>query len=463
MVADKAKRSMGIRKDWPRRLLLAASLGALMTTSARAEQAPSEGTISQFTLGNGMQVVVIPDHRAPIVTHMVWYKIGSADEPPGKSGIAHFFEHLMFKATSNHPAGALDQAVADIGGNDNAFTSYDFTAFHETVPPSALGQMMGFEADRMRNLVLSDEAVTTERDVIMEERRSRIDNDPQAQLDEAVNATLYMNQPYRIPVIGWMQEIEQLNRVDAKAFYDRYYAPNNAVLVIAGDVEPEAVRKLAEENYGKVPRGPDLPPRIRPKEPEKTTARSVTLADARVSVPNFSMQWVVPSYNTAKPGEAEALDLLGEILGGGTRSRLYQELIVKQGIAASVGAGFQGRALDDTVFAAYATPRGTAKLADVEKAVGVEIEKIARDGVNTDELERAKNRFIRSMIFARDRQDSMANIYGSVLTTGGTVKDVEEWPERVRKVSAEEVKTAAQRYLVLDKVVTGYLLPKAEN
>ena len=452
--------------NWPRRALLAASFTVLLAMPTFAEQAPvPTSPVSEFTLGNGMQVVVVPDHRSPIVTHMVWYKVGSADEPPGKSGIAHFFEHLMFKATGNHAAGELDKAVADIGGNDNAFTSYDYTAFHETVPPQALSQMMAFEADRIRNLVLSDEVVATERDVVLEERRMRIDNDPQAQLDEAVLATLFMNQPYRIPVIGWMQEMQQLNRVDAKAFYDRYYAPNNAVLIVAGDVEAEAVRKLAEESFGKIPRGPDLPPRIRPKEPQKTTRRTVTLSDARVSVPSFSMQWVVPSYNTAKPGEAEAIDLLGEILGGGTRSRLYQELIVKKGIAASVNAGFQGRALDDSVFAVYATPRGEAKLADVEAAVGAEIERIARDGISAEELDRAKARYVRSMIFARDRQDSMANIYGSTLTTGGTVTDINEWPDRVRKVTAEEVKAAAARYLVLDRVVTGYLLPKtqAEN
>ncbi|TIO84160.1 MAG: insulinase family protein, partial [Mesorhizobium sp.] len=203
--------------------------GALAFAAQAPARAADEAAVKDFLLENGLEVVVIPDHRAPIVTHMVWYKIGSADEPPGKSGIAHFFEHLMFKATSNHAAGEFDRAVADIGGSNNAFTSYDYTAFHETVPPSALEEMMGFEADRMRNLVLTDDVIKTERDVILEERRSRIDNDPQAVLDEEVDATLWQNQPYRIPVIGWMQEMEQLNREDAKAFYDTFYRPNNAV------------------------------------------------------------------------------------------------------------------------------------------------------------------------------------------------------------------------------------------
>ncbi|RUW26199.1 insulinase family protein [Mesorhizobium sp. M4B.F.Ca.ET.215.01.1.1] len=441
-------------------------LRAALLTSALALTGPAlagdDGKVTDFLLDNGMEVVVIPDHRAPIVTHMVWYKIGSADEPAGKSGIAHFFEHLMFKATTNHAAGEFDSAVAEIGGSNNAFTSYDYTAFHETVAPSALGEMMAFEADRMRNLILTDDVIKTERDVILEERRSRIDSSPQALLEEEVDATLWQNQPYRIPVIGWMQEMEQLNRTDATAFYDKYYRPNNAVLVVAGDVEPDTVKALAEKTYGKVARGPDLPPRIRPVEPEQNTKRSVTLSDARVSVPTFSTQWVVPSYHTARPGEAEALDLLAEILGGGNRSRLYQQLVVKQGVAAEAGAYFQGTMLDATNFTIYGAPRGDAKLGDVEAAVDAEVARIARDGVTDDELEKAKQRYVRSMIFARDKQDDMANMYGSTLATGGNVQDVLEWPDRIRKVTADEVKAVAARYLVLDHSTTGYLLPQQQ-
>ncbi|MGX5843829.1 M16 family metallopeptidase [Mesorhizobium sp. ArgA1] len=441
-------------------------LRAALLTSALAFAGPAlaadDGKVANFLLDNGMEVVVIPDHRAPIVTHMVWYKIGSADEPAGKSGIAHFFEHLMFKATTNHAAGEFDRAISDIGGSNNAFTSYDYTAFHETVTPSALELMMNFEADRMRNLILTDEVIKTERDVILEERRSRIDSNPEAVLDEEVDATLWQNQPYRIPVIGWMQEMEQLNRTDAVAFYDKYYRPNNAVLIVAGDVEPDAVKALAEKTYGKVARGPDLPPRIRPVEPEQNTKRTVTLTDARVSVPSFSTQWVVPSYHTAKPGEAEALDLLGEILGGGSRSRLYQQLVVKQGIASGAGAFFQGTMLDATNFTVYGAPRGDSKLSDVEAAVDAEIARIVKDGVTADELEKAKARYIRAMIFARDKQDEMANLYGAELATGGNVKDIEEWPDRIRKVTVDEIKAVAARYLLLDRSTTGYLLPQQQ-
>lgn len=419
-----------------------------------------QNEVSNFLLDNGMEVVVIPDHRAPIVTHMVWYKIGSADEPAGKSGIAHFFEHLMFKGTSNHKAGEFGAKVAEIGGSENAFTSYDYTAYFQQVSPDALETMMDFEADRMRNLILTDAVIGPERDVILEERNSRVENDPSALLGEETQATLYQNHPYRIPIIGWKHEIEQLNRTDAVAFYDRYYAPNNAVLVVAGDVDEKRVRELAEKTYGKVPRGPDLPPRIRPQEPEQNASRTVTLRDARVSVPSFSKNWVVPSYNSSDAGEAEALDLLSEILGGGTRSRIYQSLVVKDGVASGAGAFYQGTAVDATSFTVYGSPKGEDGLARVEQGVDGEIAKIIKDGVSDSELEKAKNRYLRSMIFARDSQSGMANLYGGSLTTGSTVKDVAEWPERVRAVTAAQVKAVAIKYLKPELAVTSYLLAK---
>ena len=434
----------------------------VLIAPAAAEAPRDSAEVENFLLDNGMEVVVIPDHRAPIVTHMVWYKIGSADEPPGKSGIAHFFEHLMFKGTKAHKVGEFGAKIAEIGGSENAFTSYDYTAYFQTVTPDALETMMAFEADRMRGLILTDDVIGPERDVILEERRSRIENSPDALLSEEVDATLYQNHPYRVPVIGWMHEMEQLNRTDAVAFYDRYYAPNNAVLVVAGDTDAETVRKLAEKTYGKVPRGPDLPPRARPQEPEQNTKRTVTLTDARVSVPSFQKSWVVPSYNHSEPGEAEALDLLSEILGGGTRSRIYQQLVVKQGIASTAGASYQGTSFDPSSFTIYGAPRGEAGLASVEEAIDTEIRSLIKDGVTETELEKAKNRFVRSMIFARDSQSGMANIYGSTLATGGTVEDIQKWPDRIRAVTAKQVQDVAAKYLNPDHSVAGYLLPAAE-
>ncbi len=440
---------------------LALTLAFSVPAFAQTER-PKQAQVENFQLANGMDVVVIPDRRAPVVTHMVWYKVGSADEPPGKSGIAHFFEHLMFKGTKTYPAGEFDRKIAEIGGDGNAFTSYDFTAYIQTVAPSALQTMMTYESDRMRNLTLTDEVIVPERDVILEERGSRVDNEPSALLNEEVDATLYQNHPYRIPVIGWKHEIEQLNRTDAIAFYDRYYAPNNAILVVAGDVNVDEVRKLAEETYGKVARGPDLPPRVRPQEPEQNTSRTVTLTDSRINRPSYSTRWVVPSYRTAAPGEAEALDLLSEILGGGTRSRIYQEIVVKQQLASSAGAFYQGSQYDATSFGVYGSPQNPADLKKLEDAVNGEIAKIVKDGVTVDELARAKTRYLRSVIFARDNSAGMANLYGASLAVGLTIKDIDEWPSRIEAVTPAQVQAAATKYLAQGQPVSGYLLPKPE-
>ncbi len=444
-----------------RSTLAALLLSAALTVGpALAEE---KADVSTFMLDNGMQVVVIPDRRAPVVTHMVWYKAGRADEAPGKSGIAHFFEHLMFKGTKNHPGGAFSKAVSEIGGQENAFTSDDYTAYFQKVAPTALEKMMAYESDRMHNLILTDEVIGPERDVIIEERNMRVENDPSSLLNEEVDATLFQNHPYRIPVIGWKHEIEKLNRVDATDFYTRFYAPNNAVLVVAGDVDDETVRKLATETYGKVPRGPDLPPRIRPTEPEHNTSRTVTIRDPRVSVPSWSINWVVPSFNNDELGEAEALDLLSEVLGGGLRSRLYQQLVVKQGIASSAGAWYQGNALDSSRFVVYGAPRGEATLEMIEKAALAEMAAIAKDGVTSEELERVKKRAVKTFIFSRDDQSGMARLYGSVLTTGGTVEDIATWPSRIQAVTSEQVQAAARKYLSTNRSVSGYLLPPADQ
>ena len=272
---------------------------------------------SNFMLNNGLQVVVIPDHRAPVVTHMIWYKVGAADEQPGQSGIAHFLEHLMFKGTKAHPDGAFSKIIASIGGQENAFTSQDYTAYYQRVAKQHLGLMMEMEADRMANLVLRDDQVAPELQVVLEERASRIDNNPSAQLGEALSATLYRNHPYGIPIIGWEHEIKTLNRETALDFYNRFYTPNNAVLVVAGDVTAQEVRDLAEKSYGKVERRAEVGPRIRTHEPPQRTARTVTLRHERVTQPSVQRSYMTPSETTAAPGEAEALDVLGYILGAG--------------------------------------------------------------------------------------------------------------------------------------------------
>ena len=433
------------------------NLGKLAAGDASA--APVIGAdVTVASLDNGMQVVVIPDHRAPVVTHMVWYKVGAADEAPGKSGIAHFLEHLMFKGTKAHPAGQFSARVAEIGGQENAFTSNDYTAYYQRVAKQYLGEMMGFESDRMANLVLTDEVVLPERNVILEERAMRIDNDPSARLSEALDAALYVNHPYGVPIIGWRQEMETLSRDDAIAFYDKYYSPNNAILVVAGDVEPDEVLKLARDTYGKLPRRAEIPPRIRPQEVPAMAQRMVKLADERVSQPTMRQAWVVPSYTTAKDHQGEALDLLTEILGGGSTSRLYRTLVVDRKLAASAGSWYQSNALDDTTFMVYGVPRDGVKLGDLATAADAVIADIAQNGVSEEELARAKRSVVADAIYAQDNQATLARIFGVALTTGGKVSDVQDWPARIAAVTAAEVQDAARRYLIPNSAVTAELV-----
>lgn len=432
---------------------------SLSPSTAQPDGARASGPdVTTFTLDNGLQVVVIPDRRAPVVTHMIWYKAGSADETPGVSGIAHFLEHLMFKGTKKHPAGAFSHQVAELGGQENAFTSYDYTSYFQRVAREHLKTVMAFEADRMEGLVLTDDVVNPERDVVLEERRSRVDGDPSSQLGEAVAASLYMNHPYGTPIIGWEHEIEKLDRHDAIRFYDRFYTPNNAILVVAGDVSEAEVREAAEETYGKIARRADVGERMRPREPEPRAARRVALSDPRVTQPSVQRSYLAPSYETAAGDRAYALDLLAQILGGGTTSLLYKALVVEKGIAANAGCWYQGDALDDGRFVVYAVPRGGASLAELELAIDQEIAKIAESGPADAELARAKTRLVADTIYAQDSQATLARIYGSSLATGGTIEDVQAWPDRIRAVTREGVRDAARETLDRRRSVTGELL-----
>ncbi|MBK8007123.1 MAG: insulinase family protein [Rhizobiales bacterium] len=414
--------------------------------------------VTEFKLANGLEVVVIPDRRTPVVTHMIWYRIGSADETPGKSGLAHFLEHLMFKGTENNPAGKFSKVVATIGGQENAFTSQDYTAYFQRVTKENLEQVMTFEADRMTGLRLTDDVVLPERDVVLEERRTRTDNDPGAQLAEALTAALYVNHPYGRPIIGWMHEIRQLNRESALDFYKRFYTPNNAVLVLAGDLDEQEARVLAEKTYGKVPRVAEVAPRVRPVEPEPRAHRRMTLADQRVQQPSISRYYLVPSYRTATGGEAEALEILAQILGGGQTSRLYRTLVVEKGIAANAGSWYQGTALDATRFGVYASPRPGTTLEALEAALDEVIEHVAKNGVEAEEVDRVKTRIIASTIFSQDNQTTLARIYGAALTTGMSAAFVKEWPAKVRSVTPAQVQAVAKNWLDLRRAVTGHLV-----
>jgi zinc protease len=442
-------------------LVLSAS-GALAQTTVTSEPPAT------FTLPNGLQVLVIQDHRTPVVTQMAWYKVGSADETPGKSGLAHFLEHLMFKGTSKHPVGEFSQTVLKVGGNENAFTSVDYTGYFQRVPREQLGKMMEFEADRMTGLILKDENVLPERDVVLEEYNMRVANNPEARLNEQMMAALYLNHPYGRPVIGWHQEIEKLGREDALAFYRRFYAPNNAILVIAGDVDVNEIRPLAEATFGKVAAQPAIPAqRIRPQEPEPVAPRTVTLADPHVEQPTVKRDYLVPSAATAAAGESPALDVLAQLMGNGSNSYLYRALVVDKPLAVNANATYQGTSLDGTQFSISAAPRQGVDFATVEQVIDGVIADLAKNPARAEDLERVKTQLIAEAIYAQDNQATLARWYGGGLTTGLSIEDIRSWPDRIRAVTAEQVRAAAAKWLDKKRSVTGYLIkdtaPKREE
>jgi zinc protease len=447
-------------------LTLTALVTVIATPSlAVAQQRGPE--VADFTLANGLELIVIPDHRAPVVTHMIWYKVGAADETPGKSGLAHFLEHLMFKGTAKNPTGKFSQVVARIGGQENAFTSQDYTGYYQRVPSDQLKTVMEFEADRMTGLQLTDDVVLPERNVILEEQNQRIGNNPRARLGEQIDAALYLNNPYGKPVIGWRHEMEELSRDDAIGFYRRFYAPNNAVVVIAGDVDPPKARALVEETYGKVPRHNNLPPRIRAQEPPPVAARSLTLADARAEIPTLQREYLVPSFATSKRGESMALEVLAHILGSGSNSRLYRGLVVDKQVAVAANAWYDASTLDLSKFAIGGSPRPGVTLTQLEAETDAIVVEVIAKGVTAEELERAKTRLIADAVYALDNQASMARWYGTAMTTGASVNDVKNWPDRIRAVTAEQVQDAARQWLDKRRSVTGYLVkdvsPQAEK
>src|SRR5919202_4911538 len=364
-----------------------------VATNPRTEAAPfgrTEGSgpeVSSFTLDNGLEVVVIPDRRVPVATHMVWYRNGSADDPFGQSGIAHFLEHLMFKGTERHPAGEFSQVVSALGGQENAFTSYEYTAYIQRVAREHLDTMMDFEADRMTGLVLDDAVVAPEREAVLEERRMRVETDPAAQLSEAMAASLFLHHPYGIPIIGWRHEIEGLNREHALGYYRRFYTPENAILVVAGDVAPDEGRRLAEGTYGRVAPHGARPTRFRPREPDPRAARRIIVADPKVEQPTLQRLYLAPSCLTAQAGESCALEVLAEVLGGGPTSFLYRKLVMERGVAVNAGAWYMGSAIEDTRFSVHAVPNEGVSLEALEAALD-EVIVAAPDALDLDAIER---------------------------------------------------------------------------
>ena len=452
----------------PKNVFLRTDLTLIALATAIATPSLAAGPeVADFTLPNGVELVVIPDHRAPVVTHMIWYKVGAADETPGKSGLAHFLEHLMFKGTAKNPAGKFSQVVARIGGQENAFTSQDYTGYYQRVPSDQLKTVMEFEADRMTGLQLTDDVVLPERNVILEEQNQRIGNNPRARLGEQIDAALYLNNPYGKPVIGWRHEMEELSRDDAIGFYRRFYAPNNAVVVIAGDVDPAKARALAEETYGKIPRHGNMAPRCARRSRRRwPREHSRSRIHARKYRP-LQREYLVPSFATGKRGESTALEVLAHILGSGSNSRLYLGLVVDKQVAVAANAWYDASTLDLSKFTVGGSPRPGVTLPQLEAETDAIIAQVIEKGVTPEELERAKTRLIADAVYAQDNQATMARWFGTALTTGASVNDVKNWPDRIRAVTAEQVQDAARQWLDKRRSVTGYLIkdvsPQAEK
>ncbi len=440
------------------RRLVAAGLLALSVTPPALAAEKGVFFPESFTLDNGMQVVVIPNRRVPVVTHMVWYKVGAADEERGVSGIAHFLEHLMFKGTDAVPPGAFSRIVAKNGGRDNAFTSYDYTAYYQNVARDRLEMVMRMEADRMANLKLTDAVVYPERDVIIEERRQRVENEPADRIGEQINATMFVHHPYGTPVIGWPQEMSSLTREEAEHFYKTWYAPNNAILVVSGDVSAEELKPLAERYYGALPWRP-VPERHRVSEPPITAERRVTLRDAEVRQPSVRRSWIAPSHRIDPKGQVYALQVLGEIMSGGSTSRLYRSLVVEQKIATSAWLGYNPSAWDMGTLTVGATPAAGVTMERLETALWAEIAKAVDSGVTDEEVATARKRMLAEAAYARDSLTGPAQSLGAALATGQSLDDVENWPVRIDAVTAAQVNAAAKAVLSQTNHVTGLLLP----
>lgn len=442
-----------------RRSALGIASAAMLAVTAPSGLAAAVFNPETFTLDNGMQVVVIPNHRAPIVTHMVWYKVGAADEVPGKSGLAHFLEHLMFKGTDTVPAGVFSETVARNGGQENAFTTKDYTAFYQTVARDRLPLMMKLEADRMSHLALAEDQVTPERSVIIEERRQRVDGEPRSILSEQVTAAQFLNHPYRIPTIGWEHEMRGLTREDAIAFYKTWYAPNNAVLVVAGDITAAELKPLAEEYYGVIP-ARAVPARNWPTEPPQRAARRLAMSDPGVSQPSWTRRYLAPSYVTAeRPADPYALEVLDEILSGGATSRLYRALVVEGRLANAAGAWYDPLAIGPSTFGFYAVPAAHVAVERLEEAVDTEIDRLLAEGVTEEELARAKTRLAADSVYAQDSVTAPARLFGAALASGRTVDDVEAWPDRISAVTRDQVLAVARAVLDSDRSVTAVLTP----
>lgn len=417
-----------------------------------------------ITLSNGMQVVVIPNHRAPVVSHMVWYKVGAADEPQGDgvSGAAHFLEHLMFKGTKAVAPGQFSKIIRGWGGEDNAFTSWDYTAYFQSVSKDKLPNVMAFEADRMLNATLPPKEIASELPVIIEERRMRTDNDPQSLFSEQMRAILFASTNYAVPIIGWHDEMPKLNRDHVLNYYQTWYTPKNAILVVSGDVTMNEVKPLAEKYYGFIP-SHDVPDHVRPMTPDFPSPTTLKFESDELRQPIFLEAWRAPSYIMDKK-EALALDVLMETLSGGSATELYQSLVVKQKIATDISLSFEGDSRGEGSIWLSAVPAPTVTLEKLQQAIDRKLGELVQSGLHQDAFEKAKTRMIDQELYARDSVMGPAMVVGQGLSYGLTLDDIETRPAQIQAVTLDEANAVLKKYL--DPVapkhlpVIGFMIPK---
>lgn len=443
------------RLTFPRPLLFIAALA--FGSAAHANPGPQAATY-ETTLANGMKVIVKEDRRAPSVVHMVWYRSGSMDEPDGVSGVAHVLEHMMFKGTKKVGPGEFNKRVAAIGGRDNAFTSKDYTAYFQQVPPAHLGDVMALEADRMINLVITDEEFAREVDVVKEERRLRTDDQPRALVHEQLMASAFQAHPYRRPVIGWMTDLDSMTAADARTWYKRWYAPNNAYLVVVGDVSHQAVFRQAKEHYGAIPARP-LPERRISSEPAQRGARGANVK-APAELPYLALAWQAPALRRpAADRDAYALQVLAAILDGYDGARLTRRLVRDSRLAVSAGAGYDATGRGPALFYLDGVPAPGKSMDELEAALRAELQRIRDEGVSEAELARVKTQAVAAQVYKRDSLMGQAMEIGFLEASNLSWRDDDALLEGLRQVTAEEVRAVAQRYFGDDTLTTSRLLP----
>ncbi len=416
--------------------------------------------VTEYALGNGLRIVVIEDHRAPLVLNAVVYTVGGADESPGKTGLAHFFEHLMFKGTAKYPQDSFDSLMDESGAERNAFTSLDTTVYYERADVALLEQLIDLEADRMQNLVLTDDVLNTERKVVQEERRLRTDSDAVGTAFEKVYATLFKVHPYGRPIVGWPEDVAKLTLDDAMTFYRTHYMPSKAILLVVGDVLPADVHKLALKYFGPLQNPPATPQVQRPDEPRHNKAERLELEDARISDPIFSRTYNTGLNRKITARDAAAFSVLSSILGANSQSRLVKQLVTRSFTASEAGASFGGSTDDFGLFRIYATPRSGVDVLDLEKRIDAILQDIQKNGISADELQDAKNTSEAKDIYMRDNPVGFGIAVAGVVASGHKISYVDDVHAAVLKLTTDDIRKAAQSALDPLQSVTLIMRPK---